>query len=187
MTELKSTNRYGQQAVVVGLAATCIYLAMINITLEHIQSLSGLRPFDMRPGGYSTEQAYALLDALGIDGRQYYLNRQIPLDLIYPGLMALTLVSVLKWLESHGLNGVLAQVGVWLSLGAAITDYLENAGICLMILNWPEPPTNLIRAASFASISKAVLTTLAVLTVTIGLVFWLSRKTHNWLKPTPHN
>ena len=71
MTELKSINRYGQQAVVFGIAAAGIYLVMINITLEHIQLLSGLRPFDMRPGGYSTEQAYALLDALGIDGRQY--------------------------------------------------------------------------------------------------------------------
>lgn len=187
MAELKSINRYGQQAAVFGLAATGIYLVMLNITLEHIQSLSGLRPFDMRPGGYSTEQAYALLDALGIDGRQYYLTRQIPLDLIYPGLMALTLVSVLKWLESHGANRVLAKVGIWLSIGAAITDYWENTGICLMILNWPEPPISLIQAASFASISKAVLTTLAVLTVTIGLVFWLLRKTHNWLQATPQN
>ncbi|MEM8539361.1 MAG: hypothetical protein AAGF25_00265 [Pseudomonadota bacterium] len=187
MTKLKSINRFGQQAVVFSLAAAGIYLVMINTTLEHIQSLSGLRPFDMRPGGYSTAQAYALLDALGIDGRQYYLTRQIPLDLLYPGLMALTLVSVLKWLESRGFYRVLAQVGVWLSVGAAIADYLENAGICLMIISWPELPTNLIWAASFASISKAVLTTLAVLTVTIGVVFWLFRKTHNWLQPTPHN
>lgn len=187
MSESKSINRYGQQAVVFGLAATGIYLAMINITLDHIQTLSGLRPFDMRPGGYSTEQAYALLGALGVDGRQYYLARQIPLDLLYPGLMALTLFSVLKWLESHGLNRVLVQVGVWLSVGAAFTDYLENAGICLMILNWPEQPTNLVQAASVASISKAVLTTLAVLTVTIGFGFWLFRRTRNWLQPNPHN
>ena len=75
MTKLISSNRNGQLAVVFGLAAAGIYLVMIKFTLEHIQSLSGLRPFDMRPGGYSTEQAYALLDALGIDGRQYYLTR----------------------------------------------------------------------------------------------------------------
>ncbi|MEM7289036.1 MAG: hypothetical protein AAF412_01485 [Pseudomonadota bacterium] len=187
MTELKSINRYGQQAVVFGLAAASIYFVMINISLEHIQSLSGLSPFDMRPGGYSTEQAYALLDALGVDGRQYYLTRQIPLDLLYPGLMALTFVSVLKWLDSHGLNRVLTQVGICVSVGAAITDYLENAGICLMILSWPEPPTNLIQTSSVASIAKAVLTTLAVLTVGIGLVFWMFTKTHNWLRPTPHN
>lgn len=187
MTKLKSIIPYGHQTVVFGLAAAVIYLVMINITLENIQSLSGHRPFDMRPGGYSTEQAYALLGALGVDGRQYYLTRQIPLDLLYPGLMALTLVSVLKWLDSRGLNQVLAQVGIWLSIGAAITDYLENTGICLMILGWPETPTNLIRAASLASISKAVLTTLAVLTVCIGLVFWMFTKTRSWLQPTPHN
>ena len=183
----KSTRQYGQYAAAFGLASLGIYLVMINITLDHIQSLSGLRPFDMRPGGYSSEQAYALLDALGVDGRQYYLTRQIPFDLIYPSLMALTLVSILKWLESQGVNHVLTQVGIWLSAGAATADYLENAGICAMILSWPDLPTSLVQAASIASIAKAILTTLAVLTVTIGLIFLVYRKMRSWLNPTVHN
>ncbi len=179
MTESKLSNQHGLQAVIFGLAAAGIYIVMINITLEHIQFLSGLRPFDMRPGGYSSEQAHVLLDALGIDGRQYYLTRQIPLDLIYPALMALTLVSILKWIERQGVNRVLTKVGIGLSVGAAIADYLENVGICSMILSWPDLPTSLVQAVSLASIAKAVLTTAAVLTVTSGLVFWLYKGMRN--------
>ena len=101
--------------------------------------------------------------------------------------MALTLVCVLKWLESHGLNRVLAQVGVWLSVGAATADYFENLGICAMILGWPEPSIIVIQASSVASIAKAALTTLAVLAVAIGLAFWLYKSLRSWLKPTLHN
>ena len=187
MTKTQSTRQYGLLAAVFGLAATGVYLVMIGVTLDHIQSLSGLRPFDMRPGGYSSEQAIALLDALGIEGRQYYLTRQIPLDLAYPALMALTLVSILKLLELQDANRVLTRAGVWLSVGAATADYLENAGICAMILSWPEPSTTLIQAASVASIAKAILTTLAVMTVTIGLIFWVYRKMRSWLNPIAPN
>ena len=183
MTESKSANQHGLHAVIFGLAAAGIYIVMINITLEHIQFLSGLRPFDMRPSGYSSEQAHALLDALGIDGRQYYLTWQIPLDLLYPAFMALTLVSILKWIERQGANGRLTKVGIGLSVGAAIADYLENIGICLMILGWPDLPTSLVQTVSLASITKAVLTTAAVLTVTSGLAFWLYKGMRNWLQP----
>ena len=187
MTQTNSTQQYGRLAIVFGLAATCIYLVMINITLEYIETLTGLLPFDMRPGGYSPEQAYALLNALGTDGNRYYLTRQIPLDLIYPALMALTLVSVLKWLKAKHVARMLTKTGLWLSIGAAAADYLENAGIFMMILNSPEPPIYLIHAASFASIAKAGLTTLAVLSVFIGLLLWAYGKTLVWLKPTSSN
>lgn len=130
-----STKQYGLQAVLLGFAAIAIYLIMIYGTLAHIEALSGLRPFDIRPGGYSPVEANTLLDALGASGRRFYLTRQIPLDLAYPALMALTLISLLRWLESRGTDHRLVQIGIWLSLGAAIADYLENAGICIMILS----------------------------------------------------
>lgn len=91
-----TTKRYGRQAALFGLAATGIYLSMIYGSLTHLEGLSGQRPFDMRPGGYTFSQAHSLLDALGVSGRGFYLTRQIPLDLIYPALLALTLVSSLR-------------------------------------------------------------------------------------------
>jgi hypothetical protein len=170
------TKRYGRQAALFGLAASGIYLLMIFITLTHIETLSGLRPFDMRLGGYSAEQANSLLSALGSSGRRYYLTRQIPLDLAYPALMALTLVSLLKWLRLQEVNHRLVQIGIWFSIGAAIADYLENAGICLMILSWPETSANTVLAASVASIMKSGLTTAAVVSVLLAVVFWAFKR-----------
>lgn len=179
------TKQYGRQAALFGLAASGIYLLMIFITLAHIEALSGLRPFDMRPGGYSAEQANSLLSALGSGGRRYYLTRQIPLDLAYPALMALTLVSLLKWLGSRDVNHKLIQTGVWFSIGAAIADYLENVGICLMILSWPDTSGNIVLAASVASIVKSGLTMAAVVTVLLAVVFWTFKKMRPFARSMP--
>ncbi|MFK8034936.1 MAG: hypothetical protein AB8B94_12405 [Hyphomicrobiales bacterium] len=161
MTNTISTRRFGLHAALFGLAATGIYFLMIFMTLAHIEVVSGVLPFDMRPGGYSLAQAQELLNGLGAAGRRFYLTRQIPLDLAYPALMALTLVSLLKWLGSRGANYRLAKLGIWLSFAAAIADYSENAGICMMILSWPDLSESLVLAASAASIVKAGLTTAA--------------------------
>jgi hypothetical protein len=90
--------------------------------------------------------------------------------------MALTLVSLFKWLRSQGVNHRLVQIGIWFSIWAALTDYLENIGICLMILTWPEIPANIVLAASVASIVKSGLTTAAVLIVRLGVSFSAFKK-----------
>lgn len=171
MNTMIPTKQYGRQAALFGLVAAGVYLVMIFVTLAHIETLSSLRPFDMRPGGYSAEVADSLINNLGSHGRRYYLTRQIPLDLVYPSLMALTLVSLLKWLGSRDVSHKLVRIGIWFSIAAAVADYLENAGICLMILSWPEISTNTVLAASVASIAKSALTTAAVLTVLIAVGF----------------
>jgi hypothetical protein len=180
MKKMIPTKQYGRQAVLFGLAAAAIYLLMIYVTLAHIETLSGIRPFDMRPGGYSAELANSLIKALEPSGRRYYLTRQIPLDLIYPSLMALTLVSTLKWLGSRGVSQKIVRIGTWFSIAAAIADYLENAGICLMILSWPEISSNTVLAASVASIVKSGLTTTAVLIVLLGVGCWALKRIRNY-------
>lgn len=170
------TKQYGRQAALLGLAAAGFYLLMIFGTLAHIETLSGLRPFDMRPGGYSAELANSLIDALGSSGRWYYLTRQIPLDLVYPALMALSLISLFEWLGSRYVSQKLVRIGTWFSVAAAIADYLENAGICLMILSWPEISARTVLAASVASIVKSGLTTSAVLIVLLGVGSWAFKR-----------
>lgn len=180
MKTMIPTKPYGRQAALFGLAAAGIYLLMIFVTLAHIETLSGLRPFDMRPGGYSAELANSLINDLGSSGRRYYLTRQIPLDLVYPALMALTLVSLLKWLGSRDVSQKLVRIGTWFSIAAAVADYLENAGICLMILSWPDIPANTVLAASVASILKSGLTTAAVLIVLLGVGSWAFKRIPNY-------
>ena len=88
----------GRAAAVFGTAATAVYLAMVLGTLPALEAQAGMMPFDLRPTGYSTDTALALLRALGAEGRFYYLTRQLPLDTLYPALMALTLSSLYRWI-----------------------------------------------------------------------------------------
>ncbi|PLS20926.1 hypothetical protein [Neptunicoccus cionae] len=174
------TKQYGRQAALFGLAAAGFYLLMVFGTLAHIEALSGLRAFDMRPGGYSAELANLLIDALGISGRRYYLTRQIPLDLAYPTLMAMTFISLFNWFGSRDVSRKLVRIGIWFSIAAAIADYLENAGICLMILSWPEISANTVTAASVASIVKSGFTTFTVLIFLIGVGFWAFKRKRSY-------
>lgn len=156
-------RRYGLAAIVFGLAGATIYLVMITVTLAHVQAVSNQIPFDMRPLGYTLQDATQLLAALGEDGREYYLMRQIPLDTAYPALLAMTLISTFYWLGLRLPYRWLVQVGVVLSLGAAFFDYAENLGIATMILTWPDLSQGVVYASSFASVAKSLLTTSAVL------------------------
>lgn len=156
---------YGWATFGFGAAGVTIYLLMINITLAHLDAVSTLTPFDMRPLGYGPQEAAALLEALGEEGRVYYLTRQIPLDTVYPALLALTLIFAIYWFRRDLTESKLARVGVCASIGAAMLDYVENLGVAAMILSWPNLPDHLIHATSAATVAKSGTTTVAVLLV----------------------
>lgn len=145
---------------------------MITITLAHLVAVSGQPAFDMRPLGYGPSDAANLLDALGEEGRAYYLTRQIPLDTLYPALMAATLIAAIRWFAAGRPGTGLALAGVAFAAGAAVADYLENIGILAMLLVWPNLPAALVWAASAASVTKAMLTTLAAVTTLLIAALW---------------
>lgn len=178
MTNCES-QKYGMAAIAFGLMGTAIYLLMVNVTLAHIWAISDQIPFDMRPFGYTPEDAAQLLGSLGAKGRKYYLTRQIPLDTIYPALLAMALMSAMHWFGSRRANRILIEVGTVLSVGAAVFDYAENIGIVAMILNWPDVSDVLVYATSAASIAKSITTTVAVsLLILIG-INWARRPKQN--------
>lgn len=162
----------GLIAVGSGLIAASLYLLMITVTLAHIQAISGQVPFDMRPFGYGPIEAATVLDSLGAEGRAYYLSRQIALDTVYPAMLALTLISTILWLGRRMANRRPIHVGVSLSIGSALLDYVENLGILAMIRSWPEVSVPLVYAASTATILKSIATTLAVVLVILVGVNW---------------
>ena len=69
-----------------------VYATMLVWTLPAITAAAGgLAPFDMRPSGYSFDEAKAFLTALSPDGKALYLDAQHKLDAAYPALLAATL------------------------------------------------------------------------------------------------
>lgn len=169
-----------------GLATICfgglgalIYGLMVTVTLAHIEAVSGYVPFDMRPLGYNPQDAAALLDGLSAKGRGYYLSHQIPLDTAYPALLSLTLVSLMRWFGQNMPTHLFVRVGIILSVGAVLCDYVENLGIVAMILRWPDISTSLVYASSVATVAKSVLTTAAVtLVMLIGFFATRHRMRH---------
>jgi len=142
---------------------------MIHVTLSHIEAVSKQVPFDMRPLGYGFQEARLLLDALGAEGRIYYLTRQIPLDTLYPALLAMTLVASMLHFARRLPDSRLLRIGIACSLGAALFDYAENLGIAAMILHWPDLTPGIVNATSAASMLKSGATTAAVtITLLVG-------------------
>ncbi len=162
----------GTIAIGSGAIAASIYLVMINVTLAHIHAISGHVPFDMRPIGYGPADAATLLDALGAEGRNYYLTRQLALDTVYPATLALTLAATICWFAQRFSNPRLARVAIAVSVGSALFDYIENLGIAVMLWIGPDVYATLIYATSVATIVKSALTTLAVLLVIVVGLIW---------------
>ena len=166
------SRHVGKIAICSGMIGASVYWLMINVTLAEIQAISGQVPFDMRPLGYGPAEAAVLLDGLTADGRAYYLTHQIPLDTIYPAMLALTLVAMNRWFGQRMKSNKLVRLGIVSSLGAAVFDYAENLGVATMILTWPEPANSLVHAASIATIAKSILTTIAVTLVLVIGAKW---------------
>jgi hypothetical protein len=132
----------------------------------------GLPVFDLKPGGYTCEEARAFLAALSAEGAQFYANVQHRLDAAYPALLAVTLAwSILRLAP--------ARWGVWRHLLAAtaipgmVFDYLENRDVAHMLALGPDGITaDLVATASFHSQAKAATSAVAMTVLTVLLAVW---------------
>jgi len=141
-------------------AALSVYALMMLITLARLLEMSGgIAVFDMMPTGYDAEYASNLLAALGSDGRNYYLWRQIPLDFIYPALFGISFFMLSTWLAGKlpAFQRIL-RLSAIVALAAGVFDYVENIFIILMLRNYPDLSEVLVLAASIATLTKSGLT-----------------------------
>jgi len=155
--------------------ALAVYGWMVLVTLAGIQAeAGGLRPFDMRPMGYSVEEARAFLAALSDAGREIYLGPQRLLDSIYPALLAIVLGGAAWMLFSK--TWVRATL-IFTALVGMLADYTENVAIGFL-LDFPggDAPDGMIEAASRATVVKSTLTGIVMVVVLIGLFRFLRNR-----------
>jgi hypothetical protein len=115
--------------------AQALYLTITLWSLPRIAAeAEGLRPFDMRPLGYSVAEARAFVVALSPDGRDFYLGTQQVLDTVYPAILGLMFVLGFALLFRRRLVLLLLPV----ALATVVFDYLENAGVAAMLVAGPE-------------------------------------------------
>ncbi len=138
-------------------ATLAVYLVMVFWSLPKIANLAGGLPaFDLRPMGYSVDEGRSCLAALSPEGRRFYLVVQHRLDLVCPGLLALTVLLAFRRLAPGGLGLLFSAVAV---LGAGF-DWAENAAVAALLTQGPTEPALLL--ASRLTLAKSVCTTVAM-------------------------
>lgn len=149
------------------------YAAMLGWSLPLIANAAGgLVPFDMRPGGYSFAEASAFLAALSADGAAFYRAVQQRLDLVYPGLLALTLYFAIAALLPRRIGGWCWVVAV-IALPVGVFDYLENHAVAQMLDAGRSGLTpELVATASQWTVLKATASMVAMSVVLVLLLGW---------------
>lgn len=157
--------------------ALIIYAFMILNTLPSIATYAdGAVAFDMRPGGYSFDEAQSFLVKLGENGRHYYLTRQLVLDIFYPVFLAMALFGFLKMLanSAKGAWKNALIIGAYSSFVCAAFDYAENILIANMLLS-EEIHVSLVGTASWMTVGKSLGTTIVFCVLLIGIVVKISQ------------
>ncbi|MEP2532015.1 hypothetical protein [Shimia sp.] len=147
-------------------AALLVYLVMVLWSLPFIaEQADGLVPFDMRPLGYTPEEARTFITALSEEGRVFYLDVQHMLDFIYPALLAamliigLQLVFPRRWAMGLG----------FIALLGAASDYLENYMVSVMLTTPVDALSdNLVGLAQFWTLSKSAAATICSVALLFG-------------------
>ena len=173
--------------VVALLVSFALWGVMMFWTLAYLRrTAGGLEPFDLRPFGYTPEEARALLYALSSVGRAYYAEVQLQLDTAFPALYALSRGLLLLWVTAPGRTAarplpLLARLALLiLPLVTAWFDYFENEGIAAMLAVGPQAADELIERTSFWTRAKSLAglaTELAcVVLAAIAFVRWRHRR-----------
>lgn len=104
--------------------------------------------------GYSIETAYKILTNLGEEGREIYLERVIPLDLILPITYMLMLATWILFLLRHAYLSAKYQGLLIVPVSAMVFDWVENLSVVILLRSYPELSAGAVQAASTAGILK---------------------------------
>lgn len=152
-----------------------IYAGLLLGTIPDVMRFSdGKALLDMRPLGYNPEEVRDLLTTLGNEGRSRYLYTQIPLDMLYPGLFAITysllMVFILRQFPSiHPGTYSLS----YLPILAGLSDYAENIVIILLLNGFPDFSDYLAALSNVFSLAKSLFSSLYFMALII-LAFLLA-------------
>jgi hypothetical protein len=151
------------QVVVALIVSFMLWGVMMFGTLAYLRrTAGGLEPFDLRPFGYTPEEARALLYALSDIGRAYYADVQLQLDTAFPALYAISRGLLLLWVTAPGRTAerplpLPARLALLvLPLATAWFDYFENDGIAAMLAAGPQAGDDLIERTSLWTRAKSL-------------------------------
>ncbi|MFH2050640.1 MAG: hypothetical protein ABIJ12_14495 [bacterium] len=173
-------NKYakGKTVIYLLIITLAVYGFMLFYTIPSVMEFSnGMKLFDMQPLGYDADYARLLLDTLGEQGRSQYLYHQIPVDMVYPLLFAVSFSLLIVYVFEK--SSIDKNWIYWISLVpllAGLFDYIENIGIIVMLTSFPDFSTEWANMTCLFTVSKSMLTTLFWVLLLVGLVMIVKRK-----------
>jgi hypothetical protein len=134
-------------------------------------------PIGLCPGYYSPNELNTTLTKIGKNGRDFFANTLLPLDMVLPALLLLAFTVTYLWLSQQG-----HAVSIPLSAGArrmllavpvlyCLIDYAENWTLVEALQAYPNIPYRLARRASILTATKSQL---IVASVGIGLALLIA-------------
>lgn len=165
----------GKIVLVLFVLTNLVYAVILGYSIPLVLSFSPESVlFDMSPTGYSYAEAIGLLKSLGPEGRDLYLTVQLPIDLVYPIMFAVSYSLMITWILKQFLpmQSRLFLVA-FIPVLVGLFDYLENAGIALMLTAFPNVSENIVTGASSLTILKSGLTTLFFVILIIALGYFV--------------
>ena len=137
--------------------------------------------------GFSADQAYNTLEAFGNDGRAVYMEMLLVADTFYPLIYGLLLIFLASFFVKRILKpGNEFRVINLLAVDAVIFDFLENAGIALMIRQFPHRIDFVAGLTSVFNILKWIMVGLAVLLVLVSMGVYIFKRRYLWIYSTNH-
>jgi hypothetical protein len=162
----------GKRVLWLFILTNLVYAFMLIITIPKTMTFSnGMKLLDMMPAGYDSEYINRLFEALGENGRNVYLYNQIPVDMIYPFLFAISYCLLIAYFlkKINKLNSLFFYL-CFLPVIAGIADYLENFGIISMLINYPNLSQISMTTTNVFSITKSLITTIFAVALIIILL-----------------
>ena len=178
MRDIIKSNINGRKVLLLFILTNIIYVIMLTITIPKVLSFSGgLKLLDMMPAGYNPEYVNTLLYTLGEKGRNAYLFIQLPFDMIYPSLFAISSCLLLAYLlnKLRKLEGALFYL-CFIPLLSGVFDYCENIGIISLLNSYPNNSNLLSQTTSVFSVLKSSSTvTYFIILITLLIVLGIRK------------
>lgn len=177
MRNIFRNHLQGKKVIILLILSILAYVMMVLFTLPRLQALAGgLELFDVRMIGYTPEYARQLLSALGSEGRQVYLTQQIPLDMIYSLLFAMSysvltayLLHRLSWFEGP------AFYLAMLPLIGGLLDGCENLAVMTMLNQFPDLSNQTAVLANYLTRTKFAFSMPALMSIVILLIIFVAK------------
>ena len=126
--------------------------------------------------GYTQEEALEKLTELGERGREFYLNRIVPIDFPFPfSFMLFFTVWISLLLKQIKLEN-LWKYTLFLPPLAMLSDWIENIGEIVMLKNYPDLPSWASFIGSISGILKIILVLMNLMTILILIIVFVIRK-----------